>query len=105
MQEVQANQEQIIQLQGELADVRKELEDLEDDVDASHRQTNALLALYSLQQHYSNQDYDACRADIAAFEEKDYEEDLPEHSDHQLTPPVERYHQLKSAVESLEATD
>ncbi len=53
MQEVQATQEQIILLQTELADVRKEAEELEDAAADAQKQIDALLALYSLQQHYS----------------------------------------------------
>ena len=105
MQEVQATQEQIILLQTELADVRKEAEELEDAAADAQKQIDALLALYSLQQHYSNRDLEACRADLEAFEKQGYQDALPDSAGKSLTPPSVRFQELKSAVEAMETEE
>lgn len=110
MQEVQANQDQIIHLQKELAETRKELEALKDDavemqnrLESAQKESEALQALYRLQQHYSNQDFAACASDIALFEAQGYLEALPEKTGEDVTKPAERFQQLKAAVESAAA--
>lgn len=108
MQEVQATQDQIIRLQQQLAEAARTIEDLEDAagedrtaLDNAQKRTEALLSLYALQQHYSNQNYDACREVIAAFEDQGAAAYLPKERTGGVTPPFERYKQLKSAVEAL----
>ncbi len=106
MQEVQASQEKIIQLQEELAAAEKKTEDLESQLEEASRtagdvqlRLNAVSALYALQQHYSARDFDACRAVIQEMEDKDYPSYLPTGDASGVTPPAQRYLQLKEAVE------
>ena len=69
MQEVQAVQDKVIQLQEELDDAKDQVDDLEKQLqeqeDAAGNQrkvTDAILALYTLQQQFSAGNYDACLA-------------------------------------------
>lgn len=106
MQEVQSYQDKVIQLQEQLADAQTAIEDMEDDADQAQKdllnaqlETQALLALYTLQQQYSAGDYAACRQTIEEIEAAGYETLLPEKSESGVTPPSIRFQQLKAAVE------
>ena len=114
MQEVQATQERIIALQEEAAALQEEnaglREQLAEAEDASNalsaerdglaRRSDALLALYQLQQEYAARDYEACRALIAEFE-AGLADALPgESPGGGVVSPAERYGQLKDAVEA-----
>ena len=110
MQEVQANQEKIIELQEELNDTQKAMEALEDDAKAAEEKakeelgqaqlnSQALLSLYTLQQQYSADDYEACLETIQEMEAGGYETLLPEKTEKDVTPPSVRFRQLKEAVE------
>lgn len=113
MQEVQATQERIIALQEELAQAEKELDDqrasYEKELQTASQETNdsrevteALTCLYCLQQEYSARDYESCQDIIQQMEEKNYPTLLPGKvsvgSD--ITPPSDRYQELKEAVET-----
>lgn len=113
MQEVQATQERIIALQEELAQAEKELDDQKasyekalqsanDETDACREVTEALTGLYCLQQEYSAKDYESCRDIIRQMEEKKYPALLPGtvSAGSGITPPGERYQELKEAVEA-----
>lgn len=114
MQEVQVSQEKIIELQEEVADLQKKVTDLqaqaEEDAAASEellqerdtleRQSNALLALYQLQQEYAAKDYAACRTLIANLE-AGLADALPEDDlSGGVVSPAQRYQELKAAVEA-----
>ena len=105
MEEVQGLQERVIQLQEELSDSREEAEALENQlkeqenaVSDAESKTEALLALYTLQQHYAAGDLEACLQVLDAMEEKGLASQLPEEAD--VTSPAQRYQQLKEAVEA-----
>lgn len=116
MQEVQAAQEKVIELQEETADLQKELDntleenqalkdqaaEAEDRTEALVRQQDALLSLYSLMQEYAAKDYGACQAIIEAMESDQLPEALEEFSFGQggVTRPADRYQELKAAVEA-----
>lgn len=117
MQGVQGTQEKIIALQEQLSETQEALIQAQregrvssQEADASksageklQRQLDALTALYTLQQHWSNQNYDACRAAIRSMEDRGQAELLEDTAPEEgVTPPAERYRQLKEAVESLE---
>lgn len=124
MQEVQSLQEQVIRLQEELAEVKEQLEQEQEaaetaaaaareesgalltERDSLERQTAALAALYRLQQLYAARDLEACRAQISELESGallDGLDALSRERDWNVTPPSERYLELKEAVEALEA--
>lgn len=113
MQEVQASQERVIGLQEELAEVKSQLDEAvtraetaEEQAAANlverdmfERRSEALLALYQLQQHYSARELDACQELIRQFE-AGLADSLPQEDDSGVTPPAERYQELKEAVEA-----
>ena len=104
MQEVQAVQDKVIQLQEELDDAKDQVDDLEKQLqeqeDAAGKQrkvTDAMLALYTLQQQFSAGNYDACLATMQRMEDEDLIACLPKESV-EVTAPAQRYEQLKEAV-------
>lgn len=119
MQEVQGLQEQVIQLQQDLAEAQKALDKAREEAaetaaadgallterDSLERQLTALTALYRLQQLYAARDLEACRAQISELESGallDSLDALSREKNWNVTPPSERYLELKEAVEVLE---
>ena len=104
MQEVQAVQDKVIQLQEELDKAEDQMDDLNKQLqekaaaaaDAA-KDTDAMRALYTLQQQYSAGNYDACLATMQMMEDEDLIQRLPK-EDPNVTPPSQRYEQLKEAV-------
>ena len=110
MQEIQATQDALVDLQDQLKDAEDTIEDLESAaadqqqaLEASQREAEALLALYTLQQQYAAGDLEACQDSIQAFESAGYQEDLPQAAGDGITSPSQRYAQLKEAVEARAA--
>ena len=120
MQEVQELQEQVIQLQKELAEVKEQLE-LEHETaaaaardeagallterDSLEAQVAALTALYRLQQLYAARDLESCEAEIGALDSGallDSLDAVSREREWSVTPPSERYLELKEAVRALE---
>ncbi len=116
MQAVQASQDQIIDLQQQLADaeeaqdtLREELAALEQSTTAAlsekdqaiadaERRTEALRALYTLQQNYLTREHDACMNILQYMEDNALAELLPDKAVDDATPPNLRYLQLREAV-------
>ena len=112
MQAVQATQDQIIDLQRQLSEaekaqdkLREEIEGLEEeiaegaeDVADQQRRTEAMLCLYTLQQNYLTQEYDACMEVLQYMESNDLVKLLPERALDDATSPAMRYGQLKEAL-------
>ena len=101
---MQAVQDKVIQLQEELDDAKDQVDDLEKQLqeqeDAAGKQrkvTDAMLALYTLQQQFSAGNYDACLATMQRMEDEDLIACLPKESA-EVTAPAQRYEQLKEAV-------
>lgn len=123
MQEVQALQEQVIQLQKELAEAKEQLEQerkaaetaaaaaqaeagaLLTERDSLEAQVTALTALYRLQQLYAARDLEACETQISELESGallDSLDVVSQEGEWTVTPPSERYLELKEAVRALE---
>lgn len=116
MQEVQASQEKIIALQEQLSQLEKELDSQKDACEAAladakawqersedaGKTLEAMTSLYCLQQEYSARHYETCRELIQDMEENGYPALLPKSvfADSGVTPPSERYVELKEAVEA-----
>lgn len=105
LQEVQATQDENIQLQEELASandqiesLKKQLEEANQETAAAQAESEALLALYTLQQQFSAADYDACRITMQSMEDQGLVDLLPDKSEQDVTSPAQRYQQLKEAV-------
>ena len=110
MQEIQTTQDALLDLQGQLDDAQDTIDELESQAEASsqeladaQQEAEALLALYTLQQQYSAGDLAGCQASIEAFEANGYAAALPDTAGEGITPPAQRYAQLKDAVESRTA--
>lgn len=108
MQEVQATQEKIIELQEELSQAQEDIADLEDagqetqdKLDAAETESQALLELYTLQQQYAAGDLEACRKTIEEMVSAGYDTVLPvESPEKDVTSPASRFAQLREAVEA-----
>ena len=100
MQEVQAVQDKVIELQEKLADAQEEIDTLKDqmaqqeeDAALEEKKIDALLGLYTLQQQYSAGSYDDCLTTMQRMEDEGLVELLPDSND-QVTSPAQRYQQL-----------
>lgn len=116
MQGVQNTQEKIIALQEQLSETQNALIQTQRASDAlsqeaaasksaaekAQQRLDALTALYTLQQRWSYQDYDGCRRTIRDMEDRGQPALLDGTAENGVTPPAERYRQLKEAVEALE---
>lgn len=117
MQGVQNTQEKIIALQEQLAETQEVLIQTQRESDAlsqeaaasksvaekTQQRLDALTALYELQQCWSLEDYEGCRRTIGSMEDRGQPALLDDTGENGVTPPAERYRQLKEAVEALEA--
>ena len=109
-----SNSEVIGELQDSLLDLQNQLDEAQTTIDAlessaeetdaalaeAQRENQALLALYTIQQQYSAGDLAGCQASIDAFEASEYRDALPETAEEGVTPPSQRYAQLKEAAEA-----
>ena len=109
LQEVQATQDENLQLQEQLDAIQdklqKEIDELEDenaqkDVSLGLMQDrqDALLSLYTLMQQYANGEFDACRQTIQTMEDAGMPALLEGLTAEGATAPAQRYQQLKEAV-------
>ena len=115
LQEVQATQNENIQLQKDLEelqrtnqDLTQQLQQLQKDAenqsaaaDSLKGQLDAMEALYALQQQYAAKDYDACKKTIHQMEEDGLDLLLPaqlEEGYEAASSPAQRYLQLREAV-------
>ena len=112
MQAVQATQDQIIELQRQLADAEKEQDKLLEEIEAlegrieddkvavaqEQLRSQAMLALYNLQQNYLNQEFDACMEILQYMEDNGLVDLLPERAIDDATSPATRYLQLREAL-------
>ena len=107
LQEIQAVQDENIQLREQLeqqteetADLQRQLEEAAASAESAQKLSEALTGLYTLQQQYATQDYEGCKKTIAAMEESGLDKLLPAETDSGVTSPAQRYLQLREAVES-----
>lgn len=107
LQEAQRVQDENLRLQSEidaltanLAETQSDLAEAEAQVETQGKTLQALNLLYALQQQFSARDYTACEQSIAAMEDGALAQYLPQEAENgALTPPAQRYQQLKDAVE------
>ncbi len=116
MQEVQANQEKIIDLQDKLAVAEEELDRVNDKLEAYQaeqeaaqkaleRENQALRALYELQQQYLTLNMEGCAKTIQKAEADGLPAALSDKSKGGITSPSVRWEQLKDAVEAKLAAE
>lgn len=105
LQEVQAIQDKNIKLQEELSAAQAEIDEWNRQMEqkagemlACQKESDALMALYTLQQQYAAGDMDGCLQTLQLMEDQDLVAQLPKEDVADVTPPAQRYQQLKEAV-------
>jgi len=113
MQEVQAFQEKIIDLQEQMDQLQEEVQSLQSEVDSQkkdkelllnnlenrEKELEALLYFYTLQQQYLTKSYEGCQTTIDTMEAAGLDDALPDvAAAEEVISPTERYYQLKDAV-------
>ena len=96
MQEVQATQDALLDLQNQLDEAQTTIDALE----SSAEETDAALAEAQRENQALLGDLAGCQASIDAFEASEYRDALPETAEEGVTPPSQRYAQLKEAAEA-----
>ena len=105
IQEIQATQEQIIELQkrldeteAERDEAKEELKIISDSISDLEKTSQALLALYNLQQEYLTGNLDGCLLTLQEISDQHLYELLPSANTEGVTPPAQRYQELKEAI-------
>lgn len=105
IQEIQTSQEQVIELQNQLSDMQKELDAAQeasqgkdDSIAQLEKETDALLALYNLQQEYAAGNLDGCRVTLQEINDQNLAELLPKTAPEGITAPAQRYQELREAI-------
>lgn len=105
IQEIQATQEQIIELQKRLDkteterdEAKEELKVISDSISDLEKTSQALLALYNLQQEYPTGNLDGCLLTLQEISDQHLDELLPSANTEGVTPPAQRYQELKEAI-------
>jgi uroporphyrin-3 C-methyltransferase len=107
LQDLQASQDANLKLQSQLDEAHKEqtrlegqMKSLQAQVQDEQTETDALLALYTLEQLYAAGNMDACKQAIQSMEDALQPTLLSKESIGDVVSPQERYQQLKEAVMS-----
>ena len=105
IQEIQATQEQIIELQkrldeteSERDEAKEELKVISDSISDLEKTSQALMALYNLQQEYLTGNLDGCLLTLQEISDQHLDELLPSTNTEGVTPPAQRYQELKEAI-------
>ena len=105
IQEIQATQEQIIELQKRLDkteterdEAKEELKVISDSISDLEKTSQALLALYNLQQEYLTGNLDGCRLTLQEISDQGLAELLPDTAPDGITAPAQRYLELREAI-------
>lgn len=105
IQEIQATQEQIIELQkrldeteAERDEAKEELKVISESISDLEKTSQALLALYNLQQEYLTGNLDGCLLTLQEISDQHLDELLPSANTEGVTPPAQRYQELKEAI-------
>ncbi len=99
------NTEQIIELQkrldeteAERDEAKEELKVISDSISDLEKTSQALLALYNLQQEYLTGNLDGCLLTLQEISDQHLDELLPSTNTEGVTPPAQRYQELKEAI-------
>ena len=102
---IQEAQEQILNLQTQLDAVEQERDQAKADLEASQndaeqlkKESDALMALYTLQQEYLAGNLDSCRITLQEISDQKLADLLPTTAPEGVTTPAQRYQELKEAI-------
>ena len=85
-------------MQKELDATQEESQEKDDSIAQLEKETDALLALYNLQQEYAAGNLDGCRVTLQEISDQGLEELLPKTAPEGITSPAQRYQQLREAI-------
>ena len=77
---------------------QEESQEKDDSIAQLEKETDALLALYNLQQEYAAGNLDGCRVTLQEISDQGLEELLPKTAPDGITSPAQRYQQLREAI-------
>ena len=105
MSAMQEIQEQILNLQTQLDAVEQERDQAKADLEASQndaeqlkKESDALMALYTLQQEYLAGNLDSCRITLQEISDQKLADLLPTTAPEGVTTPSQRYQELREAI-------
>ncbi len=105
MGDIQAKEEELIDLRQQVSDREKELEAAEDNLAAKdesiaelEKEIDALLALYNLQQEYAAGNLDGCRILLQEISDEGLEPLLPTSAQEGIPSPAQQYQELREAI-------
>ena len=105
MSAMQEIQEQILNLQTQLDAVEQERDQAKADLEASQndaeqlkKESDALMALYTLQQEYLAGNLDSCRITLQEISDQKLADLLPTTAPEGVTTPAQRYQELREAI-------
>ena len=92
-----SNTEALGQLQNSVSAIQ-ELKVISDSISDLEKTSQALLALYNLQQEYLTGNLDGCLLTLQEISDQHLDELLPSTNTEGVTPPAQRYQELKEAI-------
>ena len=100
IQEIQATQLQkrLDETEAERDEAKEELKVISDSISDLEKTSQALLALYNLQQEYLTGNLDGCLLTLQEISDQHLDELLPSTNTEGVTPPAQRYQELKEAI-------
>ena len=98
IQEIQATQKRLDKTETERDEAKEELKVISDSISDLEKTSQALLALYNLQQEYLTGNLDGCLLTLQEISDQHLDELLPSTNTEGVTPPAQRYQELKEAI-------
>mgnify|MGYP000717949203 CR=1 FL=1 len=84
--------------EAERDEAKEELKVISDSISDLEKTSQALLALYNLQQEYLTGNLDGCLLTLQEISDQHLDELLPSTNTEGVTPPAQRYQELKEAI-------
>ena len=91
-------QKRLDKTETERDEAKEELKVISDSISDLEKTSQALLALYNLQQEYLTGNLDGCLLTLQEISDQHLDELLPSTNTEGVTPPAQRYQELKEAI-------
>ena len=85
-------------MQKELDAAQEASQGKDDSIAQLEKETDALLALYNLQQEYAAGNLDGCRVTLQEINDQNLAELMPKTAPEGITAPAQRYQELREAI-------